>query len=296
MNDTLFILRKALFAHLLVPLWKTRKERRALRNQVMTALCEAYVKDLPVVIPEDAVPQRSPKEYIFSIWLQGEQHAPRIVQSCWASIRRHCKEELVVLDADSIGSWIDLPEIVWKRWKSGRMRPCHFADICRVELLWKYGGYWMDATDYMCHPMPAFVSRQPFFLYTGDKEEYSPFIQNCFIRAYAHHPVIGAWRNILRVYWERHSKAFDYFLPHRLFRHIVINNDQLSSMYAQMPHVCHNCTHTIRCGGHWEEPFDAALCSQLTSEGAFQKLEYKSASARNPFPDTFADYFVNGKV
>lgn len=296
MNNALFILRKAFLAHLLVPFWKNRKERRALRNQVMKALCEAYVKDLPVVVPEDADPERSSKEYIFSMWLQGEQNAPRIVKSCWESIRRNCTEELIILDADSIRGWIDLPDIVWEKWKSGRMKSCHFTDICRVELLWKYGGYWMDATDYMCHPMPKFISRQPFFLYIGDKEEYSPFIQNCFIRAFAHHPVIGAWRNILRVYWERHSKAFDYFLPHRLFRHIVINNDQLSSMYAQMPHVCHNCTHTIRWGGHWEELFDVALCSRLTSEGAFQKLEYKSASAQHPFPDTFADYFVNGKV
>lgn len=296
MNDTLFIFRKAFLAHLLVPFWKNRKERRALRNQVMTALCEAYVKDLPVVVPEDAVPERLPNEYIFSMWLQGEQNAPRIVKSCWESIRRNCTEELIILDADGIGNWIDLPDIVWEKWKSGRMKSCHFTDICRVELLWKYGGYWMDATDYMCNPMPAFISQQPFFLYTGDKEEYSPFIQNCFIRAFAHHPVIGAWRNILRVYWERHTKAFDYFLPHRLFRHIVINNDQISSMYAQMPHICHNCTHTVRWGGHWEEPFDDALCRQLVSEGAFQKLEYKSASAINPLPDTFADYFVNGKV
>ena len=296
MNYFSFIIRKALFAHLLVPFWMNRKERRALRNRVMTELCEAYVKDLPVVVPENAVPERSPKEYIFSMWLQGEQNAPRIVKSCWESVRRNCNEELVVLDSDSIGSWINLPEVVWEKWKSGRMKSCHFTDICRVELLWKYGGYWMDATDYMCHPMNEMIARLPFFLYMGDKEEYSPFVQNCFIRAYAHHPIIGAWKEMLRLYWEHHSKAFDYFLPHRLLRYVVMNNSIIAGLFDQMPHVCHNCTHTIRWGGNWDKPFDAALCSQLTAEGAFQKLEYKSASARNPFPDTFADYFVNGKV
>lgn len=291
-----FIIRKAVFAHLLVPFWKDRMERRNLRNCVMTQLCEAFVNDLPVIFPADAVPERQSKEYIFSIWLQGEEQAPQIVKSCWDSIRRHCAEELVILDADSISQWIDLPATILEKWRSGKMKACHFSDICRLELLWKYGGYWMDATDYVCHPIPELIDSQPFFLYMGDKEEYSPFVQNCFIRAFAHHPVIGAWKEMLLLYWERHSRAFDYFLPHRLLRHVVLDNSTIAELFAQMPHICHKCTHTIRWGGCWEKPFDKETYERLAAEGAFQKLEYKSDSARNPQPGTFADFFVNGKV
>lgn len=296
MNCLSFIIRKAFFAHLLVPFWKDRRERRLLRNRVMAELCESYVSDLPFIIPQDATPRRMPREYVFSIWLQGEEQAPRIVKSCWDSIRRHCNEELVILDAKTIPAWIDLPAGILAQWQSGRMKPCHFTDICRLELLWKYGGYWMDATDYMCHPVPEEIASQPFFLYMGDKEEYSPFVQNCFIRAYAHHPIIGAWKEMLLLYWERHSRAFDYFLPHRLLRHVVMNDSTIAALFAQMPHICHNCTHTVRWGGFWEKPFDKETFSKLAAEGAFQKLEYKSASARNPEPGTLADYFVNGRV
>ena len=296
MNCLSFIIRKAFFAHLLVPFWKDRRERRLLRNRVMAKLCESYVSDLPVIIPQDATPRRMPREFVFSIWLQGEEQAPRIVKSCWDSIRRHCNEELVILDAKTIPDWIDLPSGILAQWQSGRMKPCHFTDICRLELLWKYGGYWMDATDYMCHPVPEEIACQPFFLYMGDKEEYSPFVQNCFIRAYAHHPIIGAWKEMLRLYWVHHSRAFDYFLPHRLLRHVVMNDSTIAAFFAQMPHICHNCTHTVRWGGFWEKPFDKETFSKLAAEGAFQKLEYKSASACNPEPGTLADYFVNGRV
>ena len=72
MNCLSFIIRKAFFAHLLVPFWKDRRERRLLRNRVMAELCESYVSDLPVIIPQDATPRRMPREYVFSIWLQGE--------------------------------------------------------------------------------------------------------------------------------------------------------------------------------------------------------------------------------
>lgn len=284
-----------LFAHLLVPLWKDRSERRFLRNRVMADLCEAYLKDFPVVVPEGPLPKRMPKEYIFSMWLQGEEQAPQIVRSCWDSIRRHCAEELVVLDANNITQWIDLPEGFLKKWRAGNVKACHVADLCRVELLWRYGGYWMDATDYMCHPMPDFIVQAPFFIYLST-EAHNTFVQNCFIRAYAHHPIMGAWREILRFYWEHHSWAFDYYLPHRLLRHVVLTDARVSELFDQMPHISHSSTHTVRWGGYWDMPFDKKKCEQLVSDGAFQKLEYKSLSAQSHRLGTFADYFVNGMV
>ncbi|MBO7068151.1 MAG: hypothetical protein J6W52_05675 [Bacteroidaceae bacterium] len=296
MNYITFLFRKAVFAHLLVPLWKNRIQRRKMRNHVMAELCEAYVRDIPVVIPKDAVPERLPKEYIFSMWLQGEEQAPTVVKSCWDSIRRHCTEELVILDADNISNWIDLPEKIMEKWKSGKIKSSHISDLCRVELLWKYGGYWMDATDYMCHPMPEFIAQQPFFIYLGDEMGYSPFIQSCFIRAHAHHPIIGAWREIIRTYLTQHSRVFDYYLIHRLFRHIVLTDGKLSELFAQMPHISQSCTHTVRWRGYWEKPFNAQVFQQLSQEGAFQKLEYKSRSTRKPTKGTFADYIVNGRI
>lgn len=296
MNYINFLFKKAIYAHLLVPFWMNRRRRRHIRARILAELCERYVRDLPVVVPQDVVPERLTREYVFSMWLQGEEQAPRIVKSCWESIRRYSTEELVVLDADNIKNWIDIPEGFLARWQKGEIKPCHFSDFCRVELLWKYGGYWMDATDYMCRPMPEFIVEQPFFIYLGDEEGYSPFIQNCFIRAYAHHPIIGAWREIIRTYWAQHSRAFDYFLPHRLFYHMVLSNDQISEQFAQMPHICHDCTHVLWWGGYRGQSFDEEILRRLASEAAFQKLEYKSLSARSPWPGTLADYIVNRMV
>ena len=293
MNYFCYKLKKVFRNRLLVPFWKSKRERWARRNRIIADLSEQYLKDMPVVVPEDCVPERLPKEYVFSIWLQGEEKAPKIVKSCWESIRRHCNKELVILDAESIGKWIDLPEGFMERWRRGKIKACHVADLCRVELLWKYGGYWMDATDYMCHSMPEFIEKEPFFMYMSD-EGWNFYIQNCFIRSYAHHPLMGAWREIIRTYWEQHAFAFDYFLPHRLFRHMVLSNKHLSEMFSQMPKICHDITHVL----WWnlrDLPFDEETFRQVTSEAAFQKVEYKVLSAKEPRPGTFADYLVNGK-
>lgn len=294
MNYFCFKLKKVFLNRLFVPFWRSKKQRWVRRNRITAELSEQYLKDMPVVVPGNSLPERMPKEYIFSMWLQGEAQAPPIVKSCWNSIRRHCTEELVVLDAESISHWIELPEGFLDRWRRRKIKACHVADLCRVELLWKYGGYWMDATDYMCHPMPEFIVRSPFFMYMSD-EDWNFFIQNCFIRAYAHHPLMGAWREIIRAYWEEHTRAFDYFLPHRLFRHMVQSNTRLSELFNQMPQIVHDSTQIL-----WKEyrdkPFDEKLFREITSEGAFQKLDYISLSARKPSPGTFADYIVNGRV
>lgn len=294
MNYIGFKLKKVFLNRLFVPFWKTRKERWIRRNRITAELSEQYLKNMPVVVLDSSVPERMPKEYVFSMWLQGEEKAPRIVKSCWESVRRHCSVELIILDAESVNLWIDLPKGFLDRWRAGKIKACHVADLCRVELLWKYGGYWMDATDYMCHPMPEFIVQSPFFMYMSD-EEWNFFIQNCFIRAYAHHPIIGAWRDIIRAYWMQHTRAFDYFLPHRLFRHMVMKDARVAGMFSKMPKICHNCTQVL-----WEKfrdkPFDERVFQELTSEGAFQKLEYKSSSAREPLEGTFADYIVNGKL
>lgn len=294
MNYFCYKLKRVFLNRLFVPFWKSKKERWVRRNRITAELSEQYLKDMPVVVPDDAVPERMPKEYVFSMWLQGETKAPKIVKSCWESIRRHSDKELVILDADNISQWIDLPENFLYRWRKGKIKACHVADLCRVELLWKYGGYWMDATDYMCHPMPEFIDKEPFFMYMGD-EEWHFFIQNCFIRAYAHHPIMGAWREIIRSYWEQHTRAFDYFLPHRLFRHMVLSDVRILEMFSKMPHICHCCTHVLW-WNYRDKPFDEQTFREITSEGAFQKLEYKSQSAKEPRPGTFADYVVNGRI
>ena len=293
MNYVWFKLKKVFLNRLFVPFWWSKRERWVRRNRITAELSEQYLRDMPVTVPENCVPERLPKEYIFSIWLQGEDAAPKVVKSCWESVRRHSALELVVLDAESINRWIDLPEGFLDRWRAGKIKACHVADLCRVELLWKYGGYWMDATDYMCHPMPEMIDREPFFMYMSD-EGWNFFIQNCFIRAYAHHPLMGAWREIIRLYWEQHTRAFDYFLPHRLFRHMVLTDVRVSELFSQMPKICHDVTHVL----WWnfrDQPFDEGRYREITAAGAFQKLEYNSPSAKEPIPGTFADYVVNGK-
>ena len=191
-----------LFGHVLNPFWKTRIERRKIRTDLTAKVVTKYFKRyLPAV---DSVKETTPikddkNDKIFTIWLQGEDNAPALVKACFRSVRRHCKQELVVLDEKTIFDYITLPKEIVKKYKDGKIGHAHFADICRVELLYQYGGYWLDSTAFVTAPIPKWIEDEDFFVYlTGNNyniggSPYS-FMQNCFIRARKGAFLLAAWR------------------------------------------------------------------------------------------------------
>lgn len=142
-----------LFGHLLNPIWKSRLERRKIRGEVTRKAILHYLEPYKDFIrnlkPQQTNLGAEDKERIFSIWLQGENAAPEAVKACGKSVRAKSSKELVILDQETISEWISLPEHITRKWKEGKIRPAHYADICRVALLVEYGGLWLDATDYV---------------------------------------------------------------------------------------------------------------------------------------------------
>lgn len=287
-----------LFGHILNAPWASRMQRRRHRGLVTQRLVcsylDRYVPYFENIPPLPDVDVQRQEERIFSIWLQGEDAAPEIVKACWRSIRKHCSQELVILDASTISDWISLPEYVLEKWRSGKMRPCHFADICRIELLYKYGGLWLDATDYVFEPMPQWLLDQDFFVYmSGEKQRgFYSFIQNCFIRARKGSYLLHAWREAVLTYWKYEDSTIDYFVHQLLFKKVVENNALAAKCFEAMPKLTQDPTHTV-----WFEnadsPYDPELFGRLSSAALFQKTEYKSDSAKSPKPGSFAEFLIN---
>ena len=240
--------------------------------------------------PIQPVSGDSCKERIFSIWLQGEQSAPDIVKACWRSIRANSSRELVVLDSGSLGDWIELPEHVTDKWRQGLIKPAHFTDICRVALLYRYGGYWMDATDFLPAELPEWIDDRDFFVYmSGERlRGWYAYIQNCFIRARRGNYLLALWLNAMLVYWSHEDSAIDYFVHQLLFMKAVESDPRAAEVFAAMPKLVQDPTHELWFGNA-SKPFDPELFRSLTAAAAFQKTEYKSADAVSPRPGSFAD-------
>lgn len=293
-------LKVLVYGHLLNWPWRSRLKRRRVRGAATADAVSSYLnRYVPEFrdIPEDKDCGRPEggEDRIFSIWLQGESDAPAIVKACWRSIRANCSQELVILDAESIGDWIELPDHIMEKWRSGKMRHAHFADICRVELLYRYGGLWLDSTDFVCAELPQWILDEDFFVYMGGDTLHGSyaFIQNCFIRGTRGNYLLKAWREAMFAYWREEDSAIDYFVHQMLFRKVVESNRKAAELFDKMPKVPQDATHWLWFYGNADRPFDRGKFEDIIRGAAFQKTEYKSSSAMSPRPGSFAEAVVN---
>ena len=286
-----------LFGHILNAPWKSREARRkqrytATRGASLRYL-ERYADDLRKAVPEkiDMTPE---PERAFTIWFQGEYNAPDLVKSCFRSMRRHLKQELVVLDEKTIFDWISLPDYIVKKWKEGKILNTQFSDICRVELLYQHGGIWLDATCFVTSPIPEQIMDEDFFLFmAGDKIRGSyAYIQSCFIRSRKGNPLLGVWREANFIYWKEENSKINYFILHMLFILSINVNDLASENFKKMLRIEQDPTHTLW-SSHYKDKYDKEVFENLTKDSFFQKTSYKSPGITELAPDSMGAYMIN---
>jgi hypothetical protein len=134
---------------------------------------------------------------IWSYW--NDSHIPHIVKICQKSwIEHHPDHTIILMSKENFGHYVDIPE---------NMRfidsDAHFADILRILVIEKYGGFWFDAS-IMCfaHLKTVFdVSRScefnGYFMDNFTTNPKYPVIENWLFGAPANSRFMQAWRKEL---------------------------------------------------------------------------------------------------
>lgn len=283
------------FGHILNWPWRSRVHRRAVRSDVISRVIPQYFKRyLPAAaaVVERKVENNDKNDKIFTLWLQGEDNAPPLVKACFRSVRKNCKQELIVLDEKTVFDYISLPDYVMEKRRAGKIAHAHFADICRVELLYNHGGYWLDSTGLATSEIPDWISNQDFFVYLAGQNVGSPysFMQNCFIRSRKGAYLLDAWRAMILEYWKHENSNFDYFMHQLLFKTLVQNDERAKKYFAEMKHVDQDPTHMLWWDYH-NKPFNQKEFDKVTSGAFFQKLTYRGSD--KPAPGTYAEKIIN---
>ena len=283
--------------HLLNPVWDGEEVRRARRCKAFGRILMDYMRknwlQAADNVPVTPVIRNDHEERIFTLWLQGEEQAPDIVKSCFASIRKHCTQPLVILDGKSIFDWITLPETIVEKYRAGKIKPAHFADICRVELLHTYGGYWLDSTCYVSGPIPAWITEHDFFVFMAGEKVHGnySFIQNCFIRARKGSYLLEAWRAMILDYWLHEDRRVDYFQHQVMFRTLVTYNAAAAELFGEMTRLDQYPTH-LYLYEYKNLPYDEKVLLKAAEEGFFyQKTSYRDLE--DIVPGSFADHLVH---
>lgn len=278
----MLMMKKIVLGHILNPYVLNAGKARARRYSVYSAAVQKYirkyyldsVRDVPYTEAEKPVS----REKVFTLWLQGEENAPVLIRNCFGRMRKYCSDcDLVVLDQDSLVEYTDIPDYIWKKYRAGKIGMAHFSDICRLDLLYRYGGYWLDSTCFLTGTIPAFIRDSDFFAYmAGDRVKWNyGYIQNCFLHAWKGSYLMAVWRRILFEYWKWEDSTVDYLQHHLMFKTIIEEIPEAAADFARMPKADQYPTHEL-----WhlrgDEPFDGKIAERVASDAFFQKTTYNT--------------------
>ena len=286
--------------------WRDREERRIIRNNAYSELIISYLEKYIPYIKTLSSPKRiiddqainlgnkPEEEKVYSVWLQGIEEAPYIVQKCIESIKNFYGEQFLLIEEKDIPRLVALPDFIIEKFNNKQISPAHFVDIVRIELLYQYGGFWMDSTNFMTGRIPQKYIDMDFFMHTASGEYSYVFIQNYFIRAKRYDPLLYLWKQLLYKYWETENKAVDYFFAQYLFKLLVTHNAEAARIFNNMPNIDESGTQLLwlRFGN---DPFDEEKFKEMCSKSFFQKCSYKKRKnfIQEIKKGSMADYVIN---
>ena len=183
------------------------------------------------VINNKNCPKVAPKDYqIFYGWLQGEENLPPLARCCYNSMKMNAAPyKITFIDEKNYSDYVDIPQYIFEKFKAGKMKPAHFTDVIRINLLERYGGLWLDATILLTEPLDKYKKflRLPFFTqkFTHEKDNDHPITKGfASYSAYArwggfvqgssvvHNPLFAFMKDFYNEYWREFDEIIDYVL------------------------------------------------------------------------------------
>lgn len=213
---------------------------------------------------------------IWLCWLQGEKEAPIIVQKCIESIRKNKPDgfEVVIITEKNMHHYIRFPEYMIEKSTAGMITRTHMSDLIRTELLYQYGGLWIDATVYCSREIPRYLCEGDIFAFRWSLFDQSVLkISSWWIYAKQRSPVLQDLRNLLFVYWKYERTMRDYYLFHIAFSVVVDHNSANAAYFSSMAYVNNSNPHVLY--GKMPFTFDEREWKIINDLSPVHKLSYK---------------------
>lgn len=229
-------------------------------------------------------------EYIWQCWFQGKEKAPALVKTCLQSVEKfkRDKQKVVIITAKNYTDYVSLPSFIIEKWEKGIISHAQLSDILRINLLAKYGGYWIDATCLLTAPIPKWIETCPIFMYRAYGKFDFTFIQSCFIHANTNNPIILAWCFSMEQLWKKEKKLLHYFQLHLMFKALVYTNSLAKEEFLKMPAFSEKETQTLMDFILQGAPYSTKAFETIKKKSFIHKLTYKE-----DIPNEFYSFYLS---
>ncbi len=228
---------------------------------------------------------------IWVYWHQGFNDAPPIVRKAYSNLKKYAgTHKVITLDKDNISEYVQFPDYIYEKLRSGKISLTHFSDLLRMALLSNMGGYWIDSTILLSRSLPHYDTPfysirngrfnprhvngggmwSAFFIGTGRKNAVAKYILDLFLN-----------------YWKEEEWLIDYFLvdysiaiayyKFKDFKEVIDANPIDNAEVVKM-------ATTLNC------EFDKNTWDELYNSQAIHKLSWKLSLRKG---NTIANYIIN---
>lgn len=196
---------------------------------------------------------------IWVCWWDGEEAMPDIIKVCYKSIKQHSgKHPVVLISKYNYKEYVSFPDYIIEKVNGKIITITHFSDILRANLLYEYGGIWMDATiltlkEIFLDDVSFFTLKAPakknnsisMARFSGISDLKTPYQYDSsspnisrwsgFLLAGAKGSIIFEYlRDIHYAYWKDHNDQIEYFL---VDYSIALGYDNIPNMKKMIDNV-----------------------------------------------------------
>lgn len=218
---------------------------------------------------------------VWCLWWQGFKTMPLIVCRCIESVKRNIPDgyKFVILTKDNIDEYVSLPDYIWGKFNDGKISKTHLSDIIRVNLLYRLGGCWVDATVFCSEKIPEYMLNGSLFffretlLYHIVHKGSSWWMSGC-----SGSRLFMGCKNVLNSYWESEDNLIDYYLIHAIISKLIDSDWECKELFCKMPYFSNSNPHELFfC---LNDIFSEEKWEQIKKCSPIHKLSYKKKYLR----------------
>ena len=135
---------------------------------------QPFIERFPKEVSGLNLPVCDMKITAWTCWWQGEEQAPDMVKACIRSQRENLPEGVkhIIVTEKNYNDYITLPAYIIEKVKAGNITLTTLSDMIRASLLYRYGGFWMDATLMILKPLDEKILDYPVYTRNLPETQY----------------------------------------------------------------------------------------------------------------------------
>ena len=254
---------------------------------------QPFIDTFPDIASDINKPYEDHVVYAWTCWWQGEENAPELVRCCFESQRRMLPTNVkhIILTKDNYTDYIDIPSYIMDKVERGSISLTTLSDIIRASVLYKYGGFWMDATLWLSEPLSENILGYP--LYTrnlaGTQFCTNAMWSNWFWYAQKGDELLHFLMEAFFYYYTKND-SIKYYLTVDYIIAIACNT--FSEIEDKLKTVAYNNEDALELGKHLLEPFGVDKWDKYLGRAQIHKLSYKFDQSKMQMNDTNLRYII----